>query len=206
MNIPPILKKPCREDSPVNLHLFGPFCYSVRFPVVRKPMGFPLIGNLRKFGNPSAIRGLIVSIGINPVERKSFGHLSHVGKKVLENIPSLTHPNPASGVVFDPVGISGEVASPSHPKPTSICRSLSTPMCLVHLPYGLTTKATTASSMIFSKIAYSYDRLISTVAPTENLTPWKPFKGGKPTDLLSKFYHRVSIPQGMVYVNRGWHI
>lgn len=206
MNIPTVTKEPCRKGSPVNSKLGSPLRDGVSFPPVRKPMSFPLIGYLRKLGDPTAVRRFIASIGVYPIKRIAFRHLSHVGKKVLEGFPTITNFDTPAGVILDPVGVPHKIAPSVHSHPTTVCRSFGKTMRPVYHACYLAVKAATATSVIFTKIAHSNYRLISAIASTKDLTPWKPFKGGKPTDLLSKFYHRVSIPQGMVYVNRGWHI
>ena len=206
MNIPTVTKEPCRKGSPVNSKLGSPLRDGVSFPPVRKPMSFPLIGYLRKLGDPTAVRRFIASIGVYPIKRIAFRHLSHIGEEVLEGFPTITNFDTPAGVILDPVGVPHKIAPSVHSHPTTVCRSFGKTMRPVYHACYLAVKAATATSVIFTKIVRSYDRLLSAVAPTENLTPWKPFKGSKSTDFLSKFYHGLMISQGEIYVNRGWCI
>jgi hypothetical protein len=63
----------------------------------------PPVTSLFGLSRPTTIAGLVISVIVNSIQRKLGRRtLSHVGKKVLKLMPSLTDSNASSAIAVEP--------------------------------------------------------------------------------------------------------
>lgn len=82
------------------------------------------VAGLFSSSGPTAISRFVIAIVVDAVNRLANGALAHIGKKILELIPSFTNTNSSAPIVF--VLRNMFVSAPgTHTCPTSVSRSFS---------------------------------------------------------------------------------
>lgn len=113
---------------------------------MRNPMVGAHVVGLFRWGRPSNVARLIVTVRVDTIHRVLRAWLrTHVGEEVLERVsPAITNADAAPTVVL----VSGRawvVAAVDHPRPSSIFRRLARAMCACGFAASLGTQAAAGS-------------------------------------------------------------
>jgi len=143
--------------------MFSPFMQSTSLTFISDIDRVASIARLSVAMNPLAIAGLVIAIYIFTFNRMLFaGGFAHIGKKILEVVPSLAYLDSASAVVFENLQF-GIPTAPSHSFPDAILKSLAQTMLSVAVvPVEFSTPA--AFRISGFQIGRPYDRFVSAIA------------------------------------------
>lgn len=124
----PSLLWPSGEDTPtkaiaIKVELFAQFLKAHAFAFVRDPKRLSQIVHLPLVRNPPAVPGRIISIDLNPIQRRSRWSFAHVTKEAIKRFP-LGADSDAAPSIQRIVAVLRIVAPLPHAVPALVSRAL----------------------------------------------------------------------------------
>ncbi len=171
----------------------GPLGHGHRDPVERDMCATAPIIGLRCSRIPRAIPRFIVAIVVKALYGVPCWHRPHVGKKVLEFVPSAAYLDSPASIIMEGA-ISGVCTSTPEVRPGSVGRGFRHSVGSVFGSGNFPAKTSTGFSRTLTKGAsrcLDFSAAVTQAFPTRSPTfgvPWSLFFGHKPTESVSYSY------------------